>query len=285
MNRRDTLLMMIVVVFWGGNFAVSKAGLVDFPPILFIALRFVLVAALLVPLVPIPRARLPALLGLSVTLGLFHFSLMFTGLKAVDASVAAIAIQVQVPFAALLGAMFFKERLTRQKAVGMAVAIAGVAILAGGPDADSALWAVGLIVAAALVWTVANIQMKSLVDLDGFALNGWMALFAAPQLALASLVLESGQWRAIQSASLMTWSAIVYQAVIVVILCYGIWYALLRRHSVARVIPYTLLVPVFGVLSGVVFLGDRITLSLIAGGLATIAGVAIINLQRLPLGR
>lgn len=280
MTLADGLIALLVAVFWGLNFAVSKSGLEQFPPLFMIALRFGLVAALLVPFVPRPHRRIKEIALFSVTLGFLHFSLMFNGLARVDAAVAAITIQIQVPFAALLSAILYNDPPGWRRLLGMALAIAGVAILAGEPRTSSALWAVGMIVAAALVWAVSNIQMKQLADVDGFALNGWMALLAAPQLMLASLIIEEGQWQAVTTAGWLDWGTIAYQAVIVVILCYGLWYGLLRRHSVNQVMPVTLLVPLFGVLSGVVFLGEALTWTLAAGAAATIAGVAIIVSRR-----
>ncbi len=280
MTLADGLVGLLIAFFWGLNFAISKAGLEQFPPILMISLRFALVAMLLVPFVPMPRGRMKEIAFFSITLGLLHFSLMFSGLAQVDAAVAAITIQIQVPFAALLSAILFRDPPGWRRMLGMALAIAGVAILAGEPRTSSVLWAVGLIVAAALIWAVSNIQMKKLADVDGFALNGWMALLAAPQLLLTSLLIERGQWAAITSADLLDWGSVAYQGVIVVILGYGLWYRLLRRYSVNQVMPFTLLVPLFGVLSGVLFLGEAQTWPLAAGGMATIIGVAIIVLRR-----
>ncbi len=280
MRLADILVGLIITVFWGLNFAVSKVGLVQFPPLLMIALRFAVVAALLVPFLPMPRGRMKEIGLYAVTLGLLHFSLMFNGLARVDAAVAAITIQIQVPFAALLSAYLLKDPPGWRRLLGMALAIGGVAILAGEPRSSSALWAIGLIIGAALIWAVSNIQMKQLADIDGFALNGWMALMATPMLLLASLILESGQWQAMAEADWRGWGSVVYQALIVVIFGYGFWYRLLRRYSVNQVMPFTLLVPLFGVLSGILFLGEALTWALVVGGLATIAGVAIIVFRR-----
>lgn len=280
MTLADGLIGLLIAIFWGLNFAVSKAGLDHFPPIFMISLRFALVAVLLVPFVRMPRGRMKEIALFSITLGLLHFSFMFSGLSRVDAAVAAITIQIQVPFAALLSAILFRDPPGWRRLLGMALAIAGVSILAGEPRTSSVLWAVGLIVVAALIWAVSNIQMKQLANVDGFALNGWMALLAVPQLLLASLVIERGQWTAILSAGWLDWGTVAYQAVIVVILGYGLWYRLLRRYSVNQVMPFTLLVPLFGVLSGVLFLGEALTWPLAAGGAATVAGVAIIVTRR-----
>ncbi len=280
MKLADILVGLMIAFIWGMNFAVSKTGLTQFPPLLMIALRFALVAALLIPFFPMPRDRIKEIALYSVTLGLLHFSLMFNGLARVDAAVAAITIQIQVPVAALLSAVLLRDPPGWRRLLGMALAIGGVTILAGEPRTSSALWAIGLIVAAALVWAISNLQMKRLADIDGFAVNAWMALLATPQLLLASLLIEEGQLAAIVSAGWLGWGAIAYQSVVVVILGYGLWYQLLRRHTVNQVMPFTLLVPLFGVLSGVVFLGEAVTWALAVGGAATITGVGIIVFRR-----
>jgi O-acetylserine/cysteine efflux transporter len=280
MRPADVLTALLVTFLWGMNFAIAKAGVLQIPPLLFVCLRFVLVAALLLPLVRIPRGRLREIAGLSVTLGFLHFALMFNGLRHVDAAVAAITIQVQVPFSALLAAVLYGETLGWRRAFGMVVAIAGVAVLAGSPQTASAPWAVGLVVAAALVWAVSNTQMKRLANVNGFAVNGWLGLFAAPQLALGSLLFEHGQATAVEAADWQAWAAIVYQAVVVVAVCYGLWYRLLGRYGFNQVIPFTLLVPLWGVLSGVLMLGEPVTWPLILGGATTLAGVAVIVFRR-----
>lgn len=280
MTPRDAAIAVMVMLLWGLNFAIAKEGLDQLPPLTLMALRFTVVALLLVPFVRFPREYLKPLAALSVTLGLVHFSLMFTGLKYVDASVAAITIQIQVPFAALLAAVFFKDKLGWRRASGMVVAIAGVAILAGEPREGSEWWAVLMVVAAALVWAVANIQMKKLQDVSGFVINGYLGLFAAPQLALWSFLLEDGQVAAIANADWRAWGAVAYQSVIVVILCYTLWYGLLRRHSVNVTMPFTLMVPLFGVAGGVALRGEPITWNLLIGGAATVVGVGIIVMRR-----
>ena len=280
MNTADIALAVAVSFFWGLNFVVAKLGLTELPPMAMMTARFALVTLLLVPFVRAPVGRMREIAILSFTFGLVHFSLMFTGLQYVDAGVAALAIQIQVPFAALLAAVLYGDRPGWRRTVGMVVAIAGVAIVVGRPDEGSELWAVGLIVLSALVWAVANIQMQRLSDLNGFTVNGWLALFALPQLAAASLVLESGQWQVMQQAGWLGWGSVAYQAVIVVVLCYGVWYRLLRRYGVGMVMPYTVLVPVFGVIAGAVLLSEPLTWNVIVGGIMTITGVGIIVIRR-----
>lgn len=111
MTPTHALGAILVMVLWGLNFPVAKIGLEQFPPLAMMALRFTVVAALVVPFVKMPRGRIREIALLSFTLGFLHFSLMFSGLQYVDAAVAAVTIQIQVPFAAVLGMVLFGDTL------------------------------------------------------------------------------------------------------------------------------------------------------------------------------
>ncbi len=284
--RRHMTLPMIgvllaVTVVWGFNFAVVKTGLSIMPPIAFVALRFAVVGVMLLPWLRWPQRRFPDLVFLSVILGVVHFSLMFTGMRGLDVATASIAIQLQVPFAAILAAIFFKETLHWRRLTGMAIAFAGVVLIAGEPRLFGDLLPLFLVIAAACTWASATIQIKRIGDdVDVLALNGWVALLAAPQLALLSWAIEDGQLAAIAAADWRLWLSVAFQALLVTIFGYSVWYRLMRRFSVNQVMPFTLLVPLFGVLSGVIFFDDQLTLLMLIGGLCTIVGVAIIIIRR-----
>jgi O-acetylserine/cysteine efflux transporter len=261
----DIALATLVMLIWGVNFAVAKTGLEELPPLLMMAVRFSLVAALLMPFVARRAMDMAKVIALSVTLGFLHFSLFFTGLAGVDAAAAAIVIQAQVPFAMILAAFFHADRPGWRRLLGMAVAFAGVAIVFGRPEMEDPFVSLLLILGAAFIWAVAN-------------LNGWMALLAAPQLAAASLVLEDGQMAALLSAGWRGWGAILYMALLATMVAYGLWYYLIRKYPMSLAMPFTLLAPVIGVVSGVVLLGEAARI--VGGGIATVAGVAVIVLRR-----
>jgi O-acetylserine/cysteine efflux transporter len=274
-------VLLAVTVVWGFNFAVVKTGLGLVPPIAFVALRFAVVGLMLLPWLRWPPPRWRDLVVLSVILGVVHFSLMFTGMRGLDVATASIAIQLQVPFAAILAAIFFGETLHWRRLTGMTIAFAGVVLIAGEPRLSGNLLPLFLVIAAACTWAGATIQIKRIGDdVDVLALNGWVALLAAPQLALLSWAIENGQLAAITAADWRLWLSVAFQAVLVTIFGYSVWYRLMRRFSVNQVMPFTLLVPLFGVLSGVIVFDDRLTLLMLIGGLCTIVGVAIIIIRR-----
>ncbi|HEY7690600.1 MAG TPA: EamA family transporter, partial [Dongiaceae bacterium] len=149
MKLVDLLGLVAVALVWGVNFAVAKAGVTAMPPIAFVSLRFAAVAIVLLPFLRWPPPRWIDLLLLSVVLGVVHFSLMFSGLVGLDISTASIAIQLQVPFAALLAAYFFGDKLGWRRLTGMAIAFAGVVLIAGEPRLVGNLVPLLLVVAAA----------------------------------------------------------------------------------------------------------------------------------------
>ncbi|HEX3065359.1 MAG TPA: EamA family transporter, partial [Dongiaceae bacterium] len=209
MHARQYLGLLLVAFIWGINFAVVKIGLQHWPPLLFVAIRFIAVALALAPFLrPLPRGKFIHVLGLSATLGVFQFGTMFFGMEHLDAATAAIAVQIQVPFAAILAAIVFKETLHWRRLLGIALAFAGVVCLAGKVHFDNGqLTALALVLAASCIWGTSSVQIKLLGDdVEVLNLNAWVALLATPQTLLASFIFESGQWQAIASADLEFWA-------------------------------------------------------------------------------
>ncbi|MCG5242195.1 DMT family transporter [Azospirillum doebereinerae] len=280
MSLTHALQALAVMALWGLNFVVSKWALQEFSPLFVMFIRFVLVAALIVPFFRIPREKLLPIAALSVTLGSIHFPLMFNGLNGIDAATASLAVQAQVPFSSLLAAVVFKDKLGWRRATGMAAAFAGVLVIAGEPRLGNALPSLFMLLAASLAFAVASIQMKLIGSVNGFAVNGWMALMAAPQLLVLSLLFEHGQMESLANATWLGWGSIVYMAVGVTIIAYGLWYPLLNRYDVNQTMPYLLTVPVFGVAAGVLLMDNPLTVNLLLGGALTIGGVGIIVKRR-----
>lgn len=282
MKPADFASMVAVILLWGFNFPLAKLGLAEVPPLLFMALRFIIVAALLCPFVRLPRDKIIGVMVLAVILGGLHFSLMFNGLARMDASTSALLSQMSVPFAALLAALVYRERLGWRRTGGMVLAFIGVGLIGGEPRFGSDPVPLLLVLAAAFMWALANIQIRRIGSVDGLALTAWLAGFSAPLLLLQSAALEHDQWHAVRDAGWRGWTGILYGAVAVAIVSYGLWYPLVRRYPVNVVMPFTLLAPVIAVAASALILGERLSWLTAVGGAATIIGVAAIVLQRLP---
>lgn len=280
MALRHVGLATMVMLLWGMNFVAAKLGLEELPPMLMLSLRFAIVGLVLLPFAPFPRVKMVQILWLSVVLGTIHFGLMFNGIRGVDAGVAAVAIQLQVPFAAILAAIIFKDKLGWRRLLGMGFAFAGIVLLAGAPSMSSSLASLALVIAASFVWAISNIQVKLIGAIHPLSLLGWSSLLSAPQLFGLSLLMEDGHAAALATAGWRGWGAIAYMVVCVSGIGYGIWYYLVPRYSVNQTMPFTLMVPVFGVASGALMLGERMTPLMLIGSVLTLAGVAVIILRR-----
>jgi len=280
LSALDWTAAWAVVLIWAMNFIVGKLGVMQMPPLLLMALRFAVVAALLIPFMkPLP-GRWPTVVALSVVLGVMHFGMMFAGLRGIDAGPAAIAIQLTVPFSALMALLFYRERLGLWQLAGMLVAFVGVYLLAGNSERAPSLPHFLLVVCAAFAWAFANVLIKRLGPVNPFTLNAWVALLACPQLLLLSLLLEDGQMSALRTAGWQAWGAIAYMAIGSSIIAYGLWYHLIGKHAMNSIVPMTLLSPVLAVALAVPLLGEAVTSSVLIGGAVTLAGVAMIQFLR-----
>jgi O-acetylserine/cysteine efflux transporter len=162
----------------------------------------------------------------------------------------------------------------------MAVAFVGVYLLAGEPAARPSPVHFLFVVGGAFAWSVANILIKRLGPIGVFSLNGWLAWLAWPQLLIVSVVVESGHRGALINADWTAWAAIAYMALGASITAYGLWYHLVRRHEINRIVPLTLLSPVLAVALAVVLLDEAFTARIAGGGVVTLLGVAMILFLR-----
>ncbi len=278
MTLKDYGAAGAVILLWAMNFVVGKIGLGQFPPLFFVMMRLGIAALVLSPLLRDHRKPWALIVGLSVVLGGAHFGLMFTGLSGIDAAVTAITVQLGVPFSALLAVLLDRDRLNGRQVVGMSIAFAGVWILAGEPRTATSLPHLLMVVTAAFAWALGNVLIRHIGPIKPLLLNAWVSILAAPQLALLSLTLEAGQLDAVQAADWRGWGAVAYTALGASIGAYGLWYYLLGRHPMSRIVPLTLLAPVLGVCFSILILDEPLTLRLITGGAVTIGGVAVIQL-------
>ena len=274
------VLAVTIMAVWASNIAAARLAAGEIPGWALITIRMAVIAITLVPFVAIPRGHMWKIFGLSVTMGTMHFGLMFVALEHIHAGTAALILQTSVPFALLLALMFFRERFGWRRATGIIISFAGVTLLVGEPRVNDNLLFAFLALVSALSFGAANLQLRSLGGVNVFAINGWMSVFAIPQMALISWIFESGQIDAIQNASIDAWIAIAHMGIVVSIVGHGLWYRLVPKYRTNQTMPFTLLIPFFGGSFGIVILGETLTSLIAGGGLVTIVGVAIIVFRK-----
>ncbi|MDB5919055.1 MAG: eamA-like transporter family protein [Massilia sp.] len=278
MTGADIFIALGVVTIWGVNFVVIKIGLQDLPPILFSALRFLFAALPLVLFVKRPQTSF----GLVLAYGLFQFSLqftlLFTGIKlGLPAGLASLVVQLQAFFTIGLAVLMLGERPKAAQLLGALVALGGMALVAVHLDSKATLIGFVLVVLAAVCWAVANIVTKQMGQVGALSLVVWSSLVATPPLLLASWLVEGGAaWQlAFHNFSLKTLAAVLFQSYPNTILGFGIWSMLMRRYPTATVAPFSLLVPVAGMVSAALVLGEALQWWKLAAGGLVLGGLAM----------
>lgn len=278
MTRRDHALAVLVAALWGCNFVALRVSLSVFPPFMLLAMRFALVALPAVFFIRKPDVPWRTLVAIGLTMSLGQFSLMYVALRlGMPAGLASLIIQTQVLMSVALGALFLGERIAREQLVGMGVGAVGLAIIAIARGLSSPLTPVVLMVLAALSWSIGNILTRRAKVAGGLGITVWTgSVVPLPALAL-SLLLE-GPGEIAHAFASWTWPAILGLAFTVYAsshIAYGLWNTLLAKYEVWRVTPYALLVPVFGLTSTALALGERPTAGEWCGGGLLLAGVAV----------
>jgi O-acetylserine/cysteine efflux transporter len=264
----------MVPITWGLGFTLAKIGMEQFSALLIMSIRFGIAGLVLVWFTKPPWGHMREIFVVALIGSTIQYGLTYNGLKGIDASTAAILVQLEGPILALMGTILLKEKLGLTRALGMGFAFLGVFIIAGEPRLDGHIDSVILLVAGSTVWAVAQIMISRLKGLSGITILAWVAIMATPQMLIASLIIEDGQWQAITTASLVDWSIIFYLAFIMTVVGYSVWYHLLSSVDVSKVSPFLMLLPITSIIAGMILLDEKLTLSMIIGGLMIMTGVA-----------
>ncbi|MED5304608.1 MAG: EamA family transporter, partial [Pseudomonadota bacterium] len=115
--------------------------------------------------------------------------------------------------------------------------------------------------------------------LTGFQLTAWIGVIAAPQMLLASVIIEGNPVPALVTASIGDWATVAYLGVVMTVIGYSAWYFLLARYPVPMVLPLLLLLPVSTILGAICFLGERPDAHVMIGGLIVIGGVGAVIVE------
>lgn len=279
--RRDLMLVLLICLVWAGNFLASASAMRHFPPLLFTALRMLVVLLVLMPwLKPVAPGMRLRLVAVALLTNVIHFGLNFWALRAAgDISSNAIALQSYIPMAALMAWWLLGEPIRWRSGLGIATAFLGVLVLGFDPLVLDAPFALVLCLSSAAVLALGMVLMRGLSGVHAFQLQAWSALMGVPLLTLSAAALEPLSLALLADARLLDWGGVVYSALGASLVGHGLLYVLVQRHPVALLSPFLLLTPVFAVALGVLVWGDRPGPRLWIGGALVLSGVLVVALR------
>ena len=285
MTPRHTLLALLVVVLWGFNFVAIDLGLAKVPPLVFLAMRFVLVAVPAVFLIRPPAIGWRNILLIGAFLSLGQFTLLYLALSlGMPPGLASLLLQTQIVFSVVVSSLLLREHPTRRQLVGIVIGMVGLAVVVVGHTYAAPWLPLVITLLAALSWAIGNVLSRRARAASGLSLVVWSGLVVPiPSLGLALLV--DGPRAVGYSLTHLSIAAIlstVYTAVAASLVAYTIWNSLLARYPTGAVVPFTLLVPVIGILAAWVVYRENPTASELVGGAIMLGGLAAAVVSRRP---
>jgi O-acetylserine/cysteine efflux transporter len=271
-------LAVLVAAIWGLNFVIIEVGLEEFPPLLLSALRYLLAA---LPLAVLGGAR-PAswrwILAAGTAIGLVQFSLLFIGMDAgVPAGLASVLMQTQALFTIAFAVPLLGERIRPVQAAGVLAAMAGLALVASGLERGVSLPGFLVVLGAAAGWGAGNICVRAAQPDDPVRFMTWICLVPPLPLLALSFAFEGPDeiGTALSGLDVGGVGAVLYLAFAATTVGWVLWGSLLKRYPAAVVAPFSMLVPVFGLTSAAVLLGEPVTPRRMVATALVVGGVVV----------
>jgi len=263
LSRRQLVILVLLTLVWGLNWPVMKAGIANFPPLTFRAISIwlgvpVLGLALVLLKVPfrIPRAHWRELFWLAATNMFVWHALIILAVKALSSGRAAILGYTMPIFSAVIGALFFGNRLPGRAWCGVAAAALGVTLLLWHEFTGLSGKPLGVLCAlvAAATWALGTqLLRRSSMPVATLTISFWMTTLTAVVISLLAIAFERPQWAA---PSPLTWGAIGFNAVLIFGFAHAAWFYLARGLPPVASTLSVMLIPVLGVFSGALLLGE-----------------------------
>lgn len=279
MPLRDWLAALIVITVWGANFVITKVALTEMPPLLLGGLRFALVAFPAVLFIKRPSLPILTIVLYGATISLGQFASLFVAIDlGMPAGLASLVLQAQAFFTVIAGALILREPVRLHNALGLVIGVMGLGVIHQTAVPGTVPFVgLALTLLAALFWAMGNIVVKTAGKTDMLSLVIWGALVPPIPFFMLSWFFEGSEaiQHSFQNMSFVGISALFYQAFVATIVGYVLWGVLLNRHTVGKVAPLSLMVPIVGLISAAVFLDEHLVFLQWVGGAIVLIGLAI----------
>ena len=308
MSPLHIALAILVAFIWGVNFTFIAWALESFPPLMLTALRFFFTAVPLVLFLKPPkfnRTLFIYAIGTFVMQYAFVFTAMHLG---ASAGLTALLLQVQIFITVLLAYVILGEAVSRMQIIGMLVGVVGLGVIALNLGGDMPLIGFICILIAAIGWSFGNIASKQVSTqamaktmqqgaslhtgsitnsknkasaLSALALVAWGGLIACVILTLSSLIFEDAAWQVttFTQAPIKSWLSLGFIVYISTLIGFGLWSHLLAQNTASKITPFALLVPVFGMATSVLLMGEVVTWWKMLAMVLILSGLVLANLS------
>lgn len=290
-TMRAQLLLIALAIAWGTNWPAIKIGLEELSPWGYRVIGFTISSVFLFVLVKtrglpldVPRGVMRWHIMVSSLLNIVAFGLFSTFAQYTESAGRVAVVTYSFPvWACLLGWLVLGERLNRNAFIGLGLCIAGLAVLIYPVLGSSAVIGLSLSVACAITWAIATVYIKLAKVPSGLATVMWQMIFAMIVMAVLFPIFQGRP--TFEPVSLRSIAAVIYSGIVGTGLAYVWWFRIAGTLSAATASLGTLAVPVVGVASSALLLGERPTVADWIGFALIFAAAAVVILgprQRTP---
>ncbi len=275
LERCKVWILISVPLIWGGNFPISKLGIVDSPPLLFISARLLLTGLILLPFIGFPKSDFRKIIEASFTLGSLNFGFLIYAIHLGEANYVILLFQTNVVFGLLFAVWLYRERVYKTKQLGLVISFLGVVLVLGWPEYIN-ISSACLTIFAAAMFGLGQSRVRSFEDVSPLAINTYVSLIGGLQLLIVALIFEVDYQIDVRNVTQTTIFALFYTSVVSGIVAYGLWYSMIKAYGVVSILPFNLLTPVFGICISNVLLDEQIGYEFLIGALLTIFGISLL---------
>lgn len=278
--------LFTVAVIWALNFSVVKASLSEVDIYSFNSVRFILAASLIWTIIywkgawfKVPRSDWISLIGVGLIGNVLYQWLFIVGIDLTLSANAAVMLGTIPIWIAIFSHLFTDEKMTRLKAIGVVLAFAGVAAIVGGGAnplnlASATFRGDIIIVCAAVTWATFTILSKGFLKrYSALQFSGMMVVIGAVILTTMSFMSsETTQW---ENVSPGAWGGMIYSGALSIGLAYLIWNNGIVSVGPVKTSVYQNLVPVLGLMFGIVLLNESLSLLQYIGSAIVVMGIVL----------
>ncbi|HRP91961.1 MAG: DMT family transporter [Ignavibacteriaceae bacterium] len=279
-------LPLLAIIFWGASFIATKYLLGELTPETIISMRMILAISLLLVIALIQKRdftihlKSHGYIFILALIAVFHLWIQVTGMKFTTASNTGWIIGTAPIFMAVLGLIFFKEKLNTLKVIGILIATFGLLLLVGKGNITNIDLIKNkgdlLVLSSAFTWGIYSMVNKK-ISLNYSPLMTILYLFIMMAIIIVPFTINAITIKSVINLSSIGWIAILFLGLLCSGVAYVIWSYALREMESAKVGAYLYFEPFVTVVAAWVFLREDITLLMILSGLIITAGVFLVN--------
>ena len=276
-------LVLFVILIWSVNFIAISYLVKEIDPYTSLTFRFIAVSIILLPFLLKKQTKkdFMYLFFSSIALGPGHFGLLFMSIEYTKSlSGISILIQLSIPFSILLSCILFKERLSKLRLLGLAIAFIGMFFLLYNPDFFSSRKAFFIATASAFCMGIYFILVKKIQKTSNFAIIAWTSFLSIPSMTIFMISSNQTMDVLFNIQYNTTIYAFFYVVIASSILGHGIWAYLLKIEDISFLTPFLLLVPFFTSVLSIVIFDEYVSMSFITSGMILLFGVFLVFISK-----